>query len=63
MKMGEPFEIRTADGENYPVPHQDFIALSPKGFTVTVYGEEGYSATVSVRQVTSVVKKNEEMAV
>ena len=54
VRSGEPFEIHMADGKVYPVPHTDFIALSPKGFSVTVYEEDGYSTKLSVRQMTAV---------
>ncbi len=31
-----PYEIRTASGERYTVPHPDFISVSPKGSYVVV---------------------------
>jgi len=31
-----PYEIRTASGERYTVPHPDFISISPKGSFVVV---------------------------
>ncbi len=31
-----PYEIRTASGERYAVPHPDFISISPKGSFVVV---------------------------
>ena len=27
----EPYEIHTVSGENYPVPHPDFIFVAPRG--------------------------------
>ena len=36
-----PYEIRTASGERYTVPHPDFISISPKGsFVVVIDGNE-----------------------
>lgn len=36
-----PYEIRTASGERYTVPHPDFISISPKGsFVVVIDGKE-----------------------
>ena len=31
-----PYEIHTASGERYEVPHPDFISISPKGSFVIV---------------------------
>lgn len=31
-----PYEIQTASGERYTVPHPDFISISPKGSFVVV---------------------------
>ena len=31
-----PYEIRTASGERYTVPHPDFISISPRGSYVVV---------------------------
>ena len=31
-----PYEIRTASGERYTVPHPDFISISPKGSFVVL---------------------------
>jgi hypothetical protein len=31
-----PYEIHTASGERYSVPHPDFISISPKGSFVVV---------------------------
>ena len=31
-----PYEIHTAGGESYEVPHPDFISISPKGSFVIV---------------------------
>jgi len=40
MQSGVAFSLRMADGREYPVPHRDYISLSPKGTFVTVYDEE-----------------------
>ena len=34
-----PFAIHMADGRSFTVPHRDFIAHSPPGRTVIVFGE------------------------
>jgi hypothetical protein len=39
-----PFKIRMADGRAFDVQHRDFVALSPSGRTVIVFGsDENYS--------------------
>ena len=60
IKSGEPFEIRMVDGKVYPVPHQDFIAINPKGFSVAVYEDDGI-VSLPVRQITGVLHKHEDM--
>lgn len=36
----KPYEIRMASGEQYVVPHPDFVTVSPKGSFVIVFGED-----------------------
>jgi hypothetical protein len=33
----QPFTIRMADGRSFPIPHPDFLSMSPSGRTVIVY--------------------------
>lgn len=40
IASGMPFTLRMADGHEYPVPHRDYISLSPKGTFATVYDDE-----------------------
>jgi hypothetical protein len=40
IRSGVPFTLRMADGQEYAVPHRDYISLSPKGTFVTVYDDE-----------------------
>ncbi len=39
-----PYEIHTASGESYEVPHPDFISISPRGSYVIIIGP-GRAAT------------------
>lgn len=32
----QPYEIRMTSGERHPVPHPDFVSISPKGSYVIV---------------------------
>jgi hypothetical protein len=38
-ELFRPFAIHMADGRRFVVPHRDFIAHSPPGRTVIVFGE------------------------
>lgn len=39
IQSGFPFSLRLADGREYPVPHRDYISLSPKGTYVRVHDD------------------------
>ena len=34
-----PFTVHMADGREFPVPHPDFLSMSPTGRTVIIYQE------------------------
>jgi hypothetical protein len=42
----EPFTVRLADGRALPVPHREFISVSPGGRRVIVYGKDDSVAMV-----------------
>jgi hypothetical protein len=48
-----PFGLRLADGEVIPVPHPDFIARSPAGRTVVVFGKNDSMKIIDLFLVTS----------
>ena len=35
-----PFTVHMADGRAFPVPHPDFLSMSPTGRTVIIYQED-----------------------
>jgi hypothetical protein len=35
-----PFTIRMADGRTFPIPHPDFLSMSPSGRTVIIYQDD-----------------------
>ena len=35
-----PFNLHTADGREFHVPHPDFLSMSPTGRTVILYRED-----------------------
>jgi hypothetical protein len=43
----EPYEIHMVSGERYPVPHRDFIAISPRGSFVYVVDAKDHSHHLS----------------
>ena len=60
IKSGNPFSRRMADGNEYKVPHQDYISLSPKGTFATVYNDnEGYYVLPLIT-MTGIVASNVE---
>ncbi len=34
----QPFTVHLADGRSLPVPHRDYLSISPAGRTVIIYG-------------------------
>ena len=50
----QPFTIRTADGRSVPVPHPDFISVSPPGRMVHVFRKDGRSEFIDLLLVTSI---------
>jgi hypothetical protein len=43
-----PFVLKMADGNEYPVPHRDFIALPPKGAYVIVFDAQDKDSAFDV---------------
>ena len=52
IQSGAAFTVRMADGREYPVPHRDYISLSPAGTFVTVYDDEGRFAVLPLLTMT-----------
>ena len=47
-----PFAVRVSDGRRYPVPHRDFIALTPR--TIVIIDDQDVSHTISPLHVVSI---------
>lgn len=60
IKSGKPFSIRMADGEEYPVPHQDYISLSPKATFATVYDDNEGFAILPLLTMTGILSSEGE---
>jgi hypothetical protein len=49
------FQLVTASGETYPVPHPDFLTFSPSRRTCNVYASDGeYFSTLDVLTITDI---------
>lgn len=55
ISQGIPFALRMADGKEYPVPHPDYISLSPKGTFVTVYDDEEHFSVLPLLTMTGLI--------
>lgn len=53
-----PFVIHSGDGRKFHVKHPDFLARSPSGRTVIVFGKEDAFEVIDVMLVTSVEVPN-----
>lgn len=62
-QRGVPFSIKVADGDEFKVPHPDYIAFppknSPKRTYVIVHNDGGYSSILPLLTITSLTLKGE----
>lgn len=58
IKSGNPFTLRMADGNEYSVPHPDYISVSPKGTFVTVYDDDERFYVLPLLTMTGLVSKH-----
>ena len=49
----QPFDIHLADGRSLPVPHPEFLAVTPPGRTIGVGLDDGTIEVVDLLLVTS----------
>ncbi len=47
-----PFRIHLADGRSHPVPHRDYLSVSPSGRIVTVYLDEDAGSMLDSLMIT-----------
>ena len=56
MQRGLPFKLKVADGDEFSVPHPDYIFLPPKSGAmrtyVTVHNDKGYASILPLLTVT-----------
>ncbi len=49
-----PFTIRMADGGHFPIPHPDFLSVSPAGRTVVIYHTDDSASIVDFLLMTEI---------
>jgi hypothetical protein len=52
IDTGKPFHLRTADGQQYDVPHRDYVSFPPKGFSVIIHNDTTYFWILPLRNLT-----------
>jgi hypothetical protein len=57
-----PFEIHMADGRKFPVPHPDFLFISPKGDTIVLIDDDDAPHHLSPLLIVSAVPIKERRA-
>jgi hypothetical protein len=57
VHRGLPFRIKVADGDEFRVPHADYIFLPPRSAAkrtyVVVHNDEGFAAVLPLLTITS----------
>ena len=57
VHRGLPFRLKVADGDEYPVPHADYIFLPPKSSAkrtyVMVHNDQGFASILPLLTITS----------
>lgn len=57
VQRGVPFRLKVADGDEYRVPHPDYIFLPPRSSAkrtyVMVHNDEGFASVLPLLTITS----------
>jgi hypothetical protein len=57
VHRGVPFKLKVADGDEYPVPHPDYIFLPPRSAEkrtyVMVHNDAGFASILPLLTITS----------
>ena len=57
VERGLPFKLKVADGDEFPVPHSDYIFLPPKTGEkrtyVMVHNDKGFASILPLLTITS----------
>jgi hypothetical protein len=57
IDSGGPFTLRMADGQEYEVPHRDYIWLPPNASYVIVYEDDGHFTVLPLLTMTGLRSK------
>lgn len=57
VERGTPFKLKVADGDEFLVPHRDYISLppktAPKRIFLIVYKDDGFASVLPLLTITS----------
>lgn len=57
VERGVPFSLKVADGDEFRVPHPDYLSLppktSPKRTFVVVHNDQGFASVLPLLTITS----------
>jgi len=57
VERGVPFKLKVADGDEFSIPHSDYIFLPPKSAPrrtyVIVHNDKGFASMLSLLTITS----------
>jgi hypothetical protein len=57
VHRGVPFRLKVADGDEFRIPHADYVFLPPKASAkrnyVIVHNDEGYASVLPLLTITS----------
>ncbi|HXP59019.1 MAG TPA: hypothetical protein VN829_00940 [Dongiaceae bacterium] len=59
IKRNLPFTLRMADGEEYHVPHRDYISLPPVGAFVIVYDDLEHAFFLPLLTMTGLIYQSD----
>ncbi len=48
----QPFTVRMADGRQFPIPHPDFLSMSPSGRTAVIFHPDDSASIVDLLLMT-----------
>jgi hypothetical protein len=48
LEEGKSFQVLSASGKTYPVPHPDYASLSPTGRLLTIYDDQDGAVVLDV---------------
>lgn len=65
VQRGVPFRLKVADGDEYRVPHPDYISLPPRSSAkrtyVIVHNDNGFASFLPLLTITSLTLHSESV--